>query len=87
MLCLDGESMEVQFWDHRGSPSACSISGAEITQKPPSYSTHSPARDFPLDLDVPCCGLWAGRAVGQWGEEISQPLPILAYPEQPVSFP
>lgn len=44
--------------------------GPGITWKPPGCPMHSPAHDFPLGFYVPCCGIWAGRAAGQWGEEM-----------------
>lgn len=46
------------------------ISGAGIAQKPPGCPMCSPARDFLLGLYVPCCRIQAGRAAGQWGEEL-----------------
>ena len=56
--CTEGQRVPVPF------------SGPGITRKPPSCSTRSPARDFPLGLYVPCRGIRAGRAAGQRGEEM-----------------
>lgn len=71
LFCRDGMSMEVPgSGAQRVSGCLTPALGCGITRKPPGCPTRSPARDFPLGLYVPCCGIWAGRAAGQRGEEM-----------------